>query len=119
VARAARALAADAVAVLAFVAVGRRNHDSSTDPGSVVATALPFLVALGIGWLATRAWRRPTHPAVGLAVWAITVVGGLALRRLVFGGGIAAAFVVVATVTLFALLVGWRLAAAGLSRRRS
>lgn len=105
--------------MLAFVAVGRRNHDSTTDPGSVVATALPFLAALAAGWLATRAWRRPASVTLGVSVWLVVAVGGLALRRVVFGGGIATPFVVVATLTLFALLVGWRLAAAGIRRRRS
>ena len=44
-------------------------------------------------------------------VWATTVVGGLLLRRFVFDRGTAAAFVVVATVTLGVLIIGWRGAA--------
>ena len=51
---------ADLVAVVVFVAIGRRSHDEG---GNVVtetaAVAAPFLIALAVGWLAARAWRRP------------------------------------------------------------
>ena len=44
-------------------------------------------------------------------VWTVTVVGGLALRSVVFDRGIAVSFMIVAALTLGALLLGWRAAA--------
>jgi hypothetical protein len=51
-------------------------------------------------------------------VWAGAVVGGLAVRALVFGEGIAPSFAVVTACVLGVLLVGWRLVAAGIRRDR-
>lgn len=108
----ASAAAADVVAVLVFVALGRRSHD---EPGNAVVGALrvaaPFLIALGVAWLVTRAWRRPIAIVTGLMIWPITVALGMVLRRTVFDRGTAASFIVVATIATGVLLVGWRLAA--------
>jgi len=49
----------------------------------------------------------------------VTVIVGLALRRLVFGDGIATPFIVVATITLGVLIVVGRALAKRLSRSRS
>ena len=107
-----RALAAfgiDVIAVVLFVAIGRRSHDES---GNAVVGALkvaaPFLIALVVGWLATRAPRAPFAVRTGLGVWLCTVALGLLLRRVVFDRGIAVAFIIVATITLGVLVVGWR-----------
>ena len=106
---------ADVVCVVAFAAVGRASHDEAVLPGLLV-TAWPFLGGLGAGWLGTLAWRAPAAPLrTGVGVWVATVVGGMVLRA-VSGQGTAFAFVVVATLTLLVLLVGWR-AAASLVRR--
>ena len=122
------ALALDAALVVAFAAIGRATHD---DGGAGVlgaggiglaTTAWPFLAALVAGWLVSLAWRRPAAPLrTGVPVWLVTVVGGMLLRAL-SGQGTALPFVVVATLALLALLVGWRLLAAlvrGGSERRS
>ncbi|SDH69373.1 DUF3054 domain-containing protein [Agrococcus jejuensis] len=110
------AAAIDVVAVVAFAAVGRASHESF-DLVGVLATALPFVVALAVGWAATRAWRAPFAPLrTGVPVWLVTVAGGMLLRMLV-GEGTAIAFVVVATLTLALLLVGWRGIARLLGRR--
>lgn len=115
--RVALALAIDVFLVVVFAAVGRASHDESVFSG-LLATAWPFLVGLGLGWLITLAWRAPEAPVrTGLGVWLVTVVGGMLLRA-VTGQGTAFAFVVVATVTLLVLLVGWRLVAAIVRRRR-
>jgi hypothetical protein len=103
------AAAADTAVVLLFVAIGRRSHDES---GNAVAGALavagPFLIALGLGWCVARAWRTPLAVSTAAVVWLLTVVAGLILRNTVFDRGTAPAFVIVATVTLGALLLGWR-----------
>jgi len=106
------AAAADVVAVLVFVALGRRSHD---EPGNAVVGALrvaaPFLIGLTVAWLVARAWRRPTALVTGLTIWPITVALGMVLRRTVFDRGTAASFIVVATIATGVLLIGWRLAA--------
>lgn len=112
----ARALVIDAVSVLAFVAIGRRNHDEGTAISGVLSVAAPFLIALAVAWIGSRAWRAPQSLRTGIAIWLPTVVVGLALRRLVFDDGIATPFVIVATLFLGFVLLGWRIAATRLSR---
>ncbi len=111
------AAALDVAAVVGFVALGRRSHDSSLS--GTLEVAAPFLIALAVAWAATRAWRRPLDLRTGLAVWGVTSVLGLALRGLVFDRGLATAFVIVALLTTLALIVGWRAAARALGRPRS
>jgi len=111
------AFAVDAALVVAFAATGRATHDGDVWAG-LAQTAWPFLAALALGWVVTRAWRRPTAPVrTGVGVWLTTVVGGMLLRAL-SGQGTAVAFVIVATLTLLAALVGWRLIATLVRRRR-
>lgn len=111
------ALALDIVLVVAFAAIGRASHDSEVWTG-LWQTAWPFLAGLAIGWLVTRAWRAPAAPVrTGLGVWGLTVVGGMLLRW-ASGQGTALPFVIVASVTLLAALVGWRLVAALVRRVR-
>ncbi|MRG59005.1 DUF3054 family protein [Agromyces sp. CFH 90414] len=111
------AILLDAALVTAFAATGRATHGEDALAG-LWQTAWPFLGGLVIGWLATRAWRAPAAPLrTGLGVWAATIVVGMLLRA-VSGQGTALPFVIVATVVLFAALVGWRAIAALVARRR-
>ncbi len=107
----ARAAVIDAVCVLVFVAIGRRNHDEGTAIGAVFSVAAPFLIALAVAWAGSRAWRAPQDLRTGIAVWATTVAVGLALRRQVFDHGIATPFVIVAMLFLGFALLGWRVVA--------
>ncbi len=107
----ARAAVIDIVSVLVFVTIGRRNHDEGTAINAVLSSAAPFLIALAVGWASGRAWRAPQSLRTGVAVWVSTVVVGLALRRLVFDYGIATPFVIVATLFLGSVLLGWRVIA--------
>ncbi|SPM29189.1 DUF3054 domain-containing protein [Mycobacterium terramassiliense] len=110
-------LAGDVIAVLVFCAVGRRSHDEGLNLGGVATTAWPFLSGTVIGWLVSRAWRRPTAVApTGVIVWLCTVVVGMLLRK-ASSAGVAASFVVVAASVTAVLLLGWR-AVAGLALRR-
>ncbi|SFS03747.1 Protein of unknown function [Microbacterium sp. cf046] len=114
----ASALVADIALVLAFAAIGRASHDSDIFAGLWI-TAWPFLAGLAVGWIVTFAWRAPTAPVrTGLGVWAATVIVGMLLRA-ASGQGIAPAFIIVATLTLLVLLVGWRAVAALVTRVRS
>lgn len=111
--------ALDVVAVVVFVAVGRRNHDEGVSLGGVVGTAAPFLIALVTGWFVSQSWKDPFGRSRVAVTWLVTVVAGLALRRIVFADGIATPFIIVATITLGVLLVVSRLLARRLSRSRS
>ena len=73
---------------------------------------------LTAGWLVTFAWRAPAAPVrTGLGVWAVTVGGGMLLRA-ASGQGTALPFIIVAAVTLFVALVGWRVIAFAVRRAR-
>lgn len=115
--RAARAALLDVAAVVVFVAIGRRSHDEA---GNVVVgvlkVAAPFVIALAVGWLAARAWKRPQQLRTGVAIWIVTVALGMVLRHVVFDRGTAASFIVVATIVLGVFLLGWRLVVRRLDR---
>ena len=107
----------DAVSVLVFVTIGRRNHDG--DSGNVVggaaSVAAPFLIGLAVAWVVTAAQpsmrSRPFAVRTGMVVWPITVVVGMLLRRFVFDRGTAMSFVIVATIATGVLFIGWRIIA--------
>ena len=111
------AFAADIACVIAFVAVGRRNHAEGVTLAGIATTAWPFLTGTVVGWLLSLGWRRPAALVpTGVTVWLCTVVVGMALR-VVSHAGIAVSFIVVASCVTAALLLGWRAVRAGLARR--
>jgi hypothetical protein len=97
----------DTALVVAFVAIGRRNHDE--DPGvlGLLSTTAPFLIGLVAAWVIARAWNEPTRVRTGLMIWPVTVAVGMIVRQVV-GDGTALSFVIVATLFVGATLVGWR-----------
>lgn len=101
-------LGLDVLAVLAFVVIGRRNHDAGSEITGIIKTAAPFMIALPVGWLFSGALREPYAGKPGIGTWLITLVGGMTLRKAIFGGGTAISFVVVAAVFLFLTMVLWR-----------
>jgi hypothetical protein len=108
----------DVVAVLVFVAIGRTVHARGGGVVGLASTAWPFLVGLGIGWLAVTARHRDGAAVVdGVVVVAATVAVGMTLR-VVTGPGTAVAFIAVAVVFLGTVMTGGRLAVAGLGRWR-
>ena len=108
----------DCCCVLVFVIIGWASHTKGESLAGIASTAWPFLAGLAGGWLAARAWRRPVAlwPA-GVGAWLGTVALGMVLR-VVSGQGTAAAFIVVALAFLGLFLLGWRLLALALARRR-
>lgn len=102
------AVGLDVFAVVLFSALGRRTHDASGTFVAVLETAAPFLIGLAVGWLAVRAWARPTAVVTGASVWPIALVVGMLLRRFAWERGTAPAFVVVAALFLGGAFVGWR-----------
>lgn len=112
-------LGIDVVCVLVFCAVGRRSHDEGIDVKGVAATAWPFLTGTAVGWLLSKAWRRPAALLpTGVIVWLCTVGVGILLRKAT-SAGVAASFVVVAASVTAVLLLGWRAAAELATRRRA
>lgn len=109
---------ADIAVVLVFVLVGRENHGEGNAFFDVVRTAAPFVVGLVAGWFVTGARLAPLTVRTGTGVAAVTVVVGLVVRRIAFGDGIAAPFVIVTTGVLLAGLVGWRVVAHAWRRRQ-
>lgn len=115
---AAFALLADASCVLVFCSIGRRSHAEGITVLGVAETAWPFLSGTAVGWIAARAWQRPTTLApTGIVVWLSTVVIGMLLRKAT-SQGTAISFVVVASLSTAILLLGWRLGARVLPRLR-
>jgi Protein of unknown function (DUF3054) len=114
--RAALAALADVVAIVVFVAIGRRNHDEGTTLGGIAGVAAPFLIALAVGWIAARAWARPVQVESAFIIWPITVAVGMVLRNLVFDRGTALPFIIVATVVTGVFLVGWRMVLARVTK---
>lgn len=100
---------ADVIAVLVFVAIGRRNHDGTVDAEGVFDVAAPFLVALAAVWIVVLLRRlHPTSVTTGVVVWVGVVTLGMILRKFVFDGGTATAFVIVATIFVGVAVNGWR-----------
>ncbi|MFJ6678772.1 DUF3054 domain-containing protein [Microbacterium sp. NPDC091382] len=108
----------DVVLVVVFAAVGRASHDEAPISG-LATTAGPFAAALVVGWIVSLAWRSPQAVVrTGIPVWIVTVAGGMILRA-VTGQGVQVAFVIVAASVLLLMIVGWRVAATLVARRRA
>jgi hypothetical protein len=108
----------DLVMVLVFVAIGRTAHAHGLTAAGLASTAWPFLAALAVGWLTLVVGRRDgTILPSGVVVWISTVALGMGLR-VVAGQGTAVAFVFVALGFLGLTMLGWRVVALGIRRRR-
>lgn len=98
-------LAIDLLLVAVFAVIGRLSHYGSLTPAGWWQTAWPFLAGTVLAWLLLRLLHRHTGAVTsGVAVWLVTLGGGMLLRQ-VSGQGTAPAFVIVATLTLGVLLV--------------
>jgi hypothetical protein len=104
------------VAVLVFAAVGRLSHAESDDLVGLLATAAPFLVGVAAGWALPPVRRAPATLQAGVCVWLSALLLGLLIRTL-FTRSLPLTFVLVAAVTLAALLIGWRVLALLVARR--
>ena len=106
--------------VLVFAAVGRRNHGEADALTDIVTTAWPFVVGAIVGWIVLVVMKRLPGRSLtsGVIVWLTTVIVGMILRQ-VSGHGTAVAFVIVALAFNGACMLGWRLVARVLERRRA
>ena len=98
---------ADLAAIGIFAGVGRASHTEPLTAAGILQTAWPFLAGWALGVLVSRAWQRPQAVGVGAVIWLCTVSGGMALRLLT-GDTAQPPFVVVVSITLGVLLLGWR-----------
>ena len=118
--RIAAGLVLDAAFICLFAALGRRSHGETGALVGVVTTAWPFLAGMATGWvvcvLAIR--RVPLRVRDALPVWVCAVAGGMVARALTHAGT-AFSFIVVATLVLGALLLGWRALATLTARLRA
>lgn len=110
-------LSFDVASVLVFVIAGRSNHGAEETATGVLHTAGPFLIALVLGWVVMRAWQDPASLRTGAGVVAITILGGITVRRLVFDDGIQFPFVLVTTAFLALFFLAWRIGAMAAGRR--
>jgi hypothetical protein len=111
------ALVLDFLAVATFVVAGRRTHQESSAVVDVLVTLAPFAMALALAWIIARVWLAPESLRTGVIIWAVTLVAGMFTRRVLFGEGIAATFIVVTALLLAAFFIGWRLVATVLASR--
>lgn len=112
-------LLADAVLVVLFAVLGNISHESGLSPADIWSTSWPFLVGLALGWWITYSWRYPsTIWPSGAFLMLFTVTWGMLMRYFFTEGGVEISFVVVASLTLGALLLGRRLVTRWLLPRR-
>ena len=117
--QAALAFVTDLALVVVFCTIGRRSHAEGLTLAGIAETAWPFLSGTLVGWLLARAWRAPTAVApTGVIVWVSTIVVGILLRKAT-SQGVAASFIVVASLVTALVLLGWRVLAAVIRRRES
>src|SRR5699024_10988478 len=112
------ALAADVVCVLAFVVIGKIDHDTGTAVAAVAGIAWPFVAGLLLGWGVTLSWRNPFRIwPVRAFVCAITVAGGMTMR-LFAGENEPCSFFTVTALFSAATMLGWRGIIHALTKRR-
>jgi hypothetical protein len=109
----------DFLLVMAFVLIGRDSHGEGETALGIATTAWPFVSGMIIGWLSIVGVRWSfVEIKSGAVIWVATVFVGMLLRKS-SDQGIAVSFVIVAAIVLGIFLVGWRVLAITLARRRS
>jgi len=111
-------LLVDVVWILVFALLGRESHEGDTAALAILGVAWPFLAGYAAAALVVGLRRSPRSVARGSAVWLGAVAGGMAIRTVLEGRLPETAFIVVALAFLGAGLVGWRVVAALVARRR-
>lgn len=99
---------ADLACVLALATGGLAAHSPGEGTLRLLYVAWPFAAGALVGWLVTRAWRRPWRLwPTGVVVWGCAWALGVLLRVLT-GQGVAPAFQLVSFGVLAVTLLGWR-----------
>ena len=110
------AMLLDMAGVVLFAYLGRGAHEGGRSVTDVLEVALPFLLARLLVAVLVREGSLRLWPG-GVVAWLVTWAGGMGLRA-ALGGGTALPFVLVALGVLGALLLGWRLVWALVTRAR-
>lgn len=109
-------LALDLAVVLLFAIAGQASHYDAVTVSGVLGIAWPFAIGLVLAWLVAGRTRWSLRSLrTGVLIWPLTLVAGMAIRLLT-GQGTVLAFVLVATGVLGLGLLGWRTAAALITR---
>ncbi|MGA0123037.1 MAG: DUF3054 domain-containing protein [Gaiellales bacterium] len=108
----------DVVWIVLFALLGRESHEGDTAALAVLGVAWPFLAGYAASALIVGLRRHPRGVGRGTVAWLGTVAGGMAIRTVLEGRLPETAFIVVALVFTGAGLVGWRVVAAIICRRR-
>jgi len=117
-----RAIAVDALAIVAFAIVGLASHGASAT--HFLRDALPLLGGWFAAALVTRLYVRPSLAGL-LATWAVGITAGVLVRALILGralDGKEAKFLAVSLVFTLVFVAALRSAAglvAGCGRRTS
>ncbi|MEY4226024.1 MAG: hypothetical protein RL190_781 [Actinomycetota bacterium] len=111
-------LLVDVAWIVLFTLLGRENHEGDTAALAVLGVAWPFLAGYAATALVVGLRRRPRSVGRGAVVWLGSVAGGMAIRTVLEGRLPETAFIIVALLFLGAGLVGWRVVAALVCRRR-
>lgn len=111
---------ADLVCVLALAIGGKNSHEAGDSDWVVLVIVWPFALAAAAAhvWLVARGRRASRVWPEGELVLAVTYVLGMVLRA-ISGRGMAPGFLVVAALFLTVTMLGWRVVALLLTRRRA
>ena len=107
--RAVLPIVVDVICVVAFAIGGKDAHDAHASWWVVAAIVWPYLVGLGLGWVAAI-WNGMRGLKVwpgGVLILALTYVVGMVLR-VIAGRGIEPSFLLVAGIFLTVTMLGWR-----------
>jgi len=113
----------DAVVFALFPLLGSANHDTSLSADTFLRTALPFAVAWAIvgftaGAYATRTLRSPGQTLARVpGAWLLAGIAAAYVRVVAFDRPFSLSFAIVAIALTGAMLVGWRLLLAFVTRR--
>ena len=103
------AIILDYLVVATFVLIGLLTHDGRDGLVGYLRVSAPFLLSLAVAWLVIgRTKLQRSGLLTGILITVITWGLGLTIRAIVFGGGVALPFVLVAGGFLIAGMLGWR-----------
>lgn len=109
-----RLVAADAIAIVVFAAIGQLSHHGGVSASGFARDALPIMAGWFVAAAVFGAYRNPSRRAFALT-WLVGVTAGVALRALVLGrtaNGHEAAFLLVSLVFTLLLILSCRAFAA-------
>lgn len=109
-----RLVAADAIAIVLFAAIGQLSHHGGVSASGFARDALPIMAGWFVAAAVFGAYRNPSRRAFVLT-WLVGVTAGVALRALVLGrtaNGHEAAFLLVSLVFTLLLILSCRAFAA-------